>query len=203
MLEAPLLARLGRDTASHHAGADADIDRFLFGPRTTADDYQCYLARIYGFLAPLEASLAIAPGLEGVIDVRERAKAPLVAQDLVALGTPWPHIASLPQCLAIPAFRGPAAALGWLYVAERPMLAAAVIARHLETRLPEQMDRGASYLGCYSGQVAARWCELGDAIERVAATEAIAERIVDASLDAFRTLRRWRVRDLDQVRYAV
>jgi|SRR5580692_1986208 heme oxygenase len=203
MVEAPILTRLAHETEVHHAEADADIDRFLFTPRPTAEDYRNYLARVYGFLAPLEGALAVTPGLDRIIDVRARAKAAFVARDLVALGASLPLIGRLPICLSVPAFRGAAAALGWLYTAERPMLAAAMIRRHLSTQLPVEIDQASAYLGCYDGVVSTRWRDLGNAMQRIAATEVIADRIVDAAREAFRAQRRWRMTDLDQVRLAV
>ena len=197
-----MLARLGRETLPHHADSDADIDRFLFGATTTVADYRAYLARIYGFIAPYENALAATPSLEEVIDVRARSKTALVLNDLYALGMTDADIAELPMCITVPSFRGAAAALGWMYVAERPVLASAVIRRHLLTRLPEQMTRASSFFGCYAGQVGTMWRELGEAIDRVAITPAIADRIVVSSHDAFRALHRWRTQDLQRAAIA-
>jgi heme oxygenase len=198
-----MLARLGRETLPHHADADADIDRFLFGATTTVADYRAYLTRIYGFLVPFETALATTPGLDLVIDVRPRAKAVHLLQDLLALGMTMHETAELPQCMSIPAFRGPAAALGWMYVSERPMLASAVIRRHLATRLPSEMHNAAAYLSCYAGNVGTRWRELGEAMDRLAFANGIADRIVGAAQEAFRALHRWRTHDLQRTALAV
>ncbi|MGE5187172.1 MAG: hypothetical protein ACM31C_34220, partial [Acidobacteriota bacterium] len=157
-----MLARLGRETLVHHADADADIDRFLFGPTTTAADYRTYLSRVYGLLVPYESALSITPGIDEVIDVRARSKAAFLLQDLLVLGMTMKEIDGLPQCLSVPTFRGAAAALGWMYVAERPMLASAVVRRHLATRLPNEMACASSFLSCYAGRVGTMWRELGE-----------------------------------------
>jgi heme oxygenase len=105
----------------------------------------------------------------------------------------------------VPAFRGPAAALGWLYVVERPTLASAVIRGHLAAYLPTEMATSSAYLMCYAGQVGALWRELGMAMDQVAQSNAIADRIVVAAHDAFRTLTRWRTVELQRtsgIRYA-
>jgi len=198
-----LLARLGRETLAHHADADADIDRFLFGAATTAAEYRTYLTRIYGFVVPLEAELATTPGLDLVVDVKPRAKAVHLLQDLLALGMTMHEAAELPQCTSVPPLRGPAAALGWMYVAERPMLASAVIRRHLATRLPSEMQNAAAYLSCYAGNVGTRWRELGEAMDRLAFANGIADRIVGAAHEAFRALHRWRTHDLQHTAMAV
>jgi heme oxygenase len=191
-----LLIRLGTDTAVFHADADSDVDRFLFRTTTTSADYRAYLERAYGFVAPVEAALQACNGLDRMIDLPSRAKTPHVIRDLLALGLSMKDISELPLCLSIPAFRGPAAALGWMYVAERPLLASAVIRRHVATRLPGEAHAATAYLSCYAGSVGSMWRELGVALDRVAATTAIADRIVAAACDAFRTLGRWRMHDL-------
>ena len=72
--------------------------------------------------------------------------------------------------------------------------------------LPAEMLHASSYFMCYAGQVGAMWRELGEAMDQVAATPAIADRIIVAAHDAFRTLHRWRTQDLlrgSGIRYAV
>ena len=191
-----MLVRLNEETQPHHAEADADVDRFLFRPNVTAEDYRLYLSRLYGFLVPLEASLAMAPGLDESIDVRLRAKSALVVHDLMALGMSMSEVNDLPQCQSIPAFRGPAAALGWMYVIERPLLASAVIRGHLATFLRAEMAYASSYLACYAGQVGTMWRELGEAMDRVAYTQSVADRIVMSAHEAFRTNHKFRTDQL-------
>ena len=196
MEELRVLARLNEETQIHHTEADLDVDKYLFCPNVSAADYKTYLQRVYGFLVPLEAALASAPELEGIIDVKGRSKAALLAHDLFVLGMTMDEISALPHCHRIPAFRGPAAALGWMYVVERPTLASAVIRGHLAAHLPTEMATASAYLMCYAGQVGALWRELGLAMEHVAGSPAIADRIVVAAHEAFRTLHRWRAQDL-------
>ena len=188
-----MLSRLGAETQVHHAEADADVDRFLFRPTVTVADYRQFLARAYGFAVPLEAALVGATGLDVVIDVKARMKSPHLRHDLLALGMTTEDIAMVPLCRSIPVLRGPAAALGWLYVIERPMLASAVIRRHLATRLPDQMIAASRYLACYAGQVGSMWRELGEALDKAAYTTQIADRIVAATHEAFRALHVWRL----------
>ncbi|HEU4614988.1 MAG TPA: biliverdin-producing heme oxygenase, partial [Kofleriaceae bacterium] len=161
-------------------------------------DYRTYLQRVYGFFVPLEAALATAPELETVIDAKGRAKSALLAHDLFALGMTMDEVNALPQCTSIPTFRGPAAALGWMYVVERPLRASAVLRGHLATHLGAEMVLASSYLSCYAGQVGAMWRELGLAMERLASTPAIADRIVMSAHEAFRALHRFRSHELSQ-----
>ncbi|HUS29331.1 MAG TPA: biliverdin-producing heme oxygenase [Kofleriaceae bacterium] len=205
MEELRILARLNEETQVHHADADSDVDRYLFCSNVSSADYRTYLQRVYGFLVPLEAALATAPDLDTVIDAKGRAKSALVAHDLFALGMTMDEVSALPHCTRIPAFRGPAAALGWMYIAERPLLASAVIRGHLASYLPTEMATASAYLMCYAGQVGAMWRELGLAMQQVAGSPAVADRIVVAAHDAFRTLHRWRTQELGRasvIRYA-
>lgn len=191
-----VLTRIGAETAVFHADADADLDRFLFRSSTTRDDYRTFLVRVYGFIAPLETALTSAGGIDGLIDLAPRAKTSLIVNDLLALGMTVDEIAHLPQCLTIPLFKGPPAALGWMYVAERPMLASPVIRRHLQTRLPAESRTASRYLSCYAGLVGTYWRELGEAMDQVATTSVLGDRIVAAACEAFRMLNRWRQHDL-------
>jgi heme oxygenase len=196
MDELRMLVRLNEETQAHHAEADHDVDRFLFKPDVSAADYRRYLCRVYGFLVPLEASLATAPGIDEVIDVRVRAKSALVVHDLIALGMSMADVNDLPQCQTIPAFRGPAAALGWMYVSERPMLASAVLRGHLGTFLRAEVAYASSYFSAYAGQVGARWRELGEAMDRIAYTASVADLIVFSAHQAFRALQHFRTQEL-------
>ncbi len=193
-----MLVRLNDETQPHHAEADADVDRYLFRTGVTVDDYRTYLAAVYGFVVPLEAALLMAPGLDELIDLRARAKSALVVHDLLALGMTMTDINELPQCPSVPTFRGPAAALGWMYVAERPLLASAIVRSHLATHLRPEMAYAASYLSCYAGQVGALWRELGEVMDRVAYSPTLADRMVVAARDAFRALIRFRRSELRQ-----
>ena len=190
-----MLARLNADTEVHHGDADGDLDRYVFRSDATRTDYRTYLTRIYGFVVPLEAALAHAPGLADIIDLPARAKSALLLYDLLALGLTLEQVKELPQCLAIPSFRGPAAALGWMYVVERPMLQAAVVRSHVEAALGRGVSASTAYLSCYAGQAGQRWRELGLAMDEVASTEVLADRVATSAGEAFRCLLRWKQQD--------
>jgi heme oxygenase len=195
-----MLARLNEETRPDHAEADADLDRYLLSDAVTIDSYRLYLARLYGFLIPLEAAMFQTPRLGEFLDLRARAKSHLVVRDLHALGMTPMMIGALPQCDAVPVFHGVAAALGWMYVVERPLLASAVIKGHLGASLPREMRQAASYLACYEGRVGSAWRELGEAMDTLAVTSQMADRIIGAARDGFRCLRRWRTIELDAER---
>jgi len=146
--ELHMLSRLNEETKVFHAEADAEIDRYLLREPTTVSGYRTFLTRLYGFLIPFEAALSDTPGLVGLIDVRARSTASLVVRDLFALGLTGTAVGALPQCECIPSFRGPAQALGWMYVVERPLLANGVLKRHLSGPLAAEMACASAYLSC-------------------------------------------------------
>jgi heme oxygenase (biliverdin-IX-beta and delta-forming) len=190
MTQSWMIERLHSATGVMHLDADADFD-LLFREDTEHADYLLFLTRQYGFEAPLEAAFVMTPNLDLMIDLDERQKAQLIAQDLLALGVRPIELVSMPQCLRVPQFRGAAEALGWMYVIERATLAHNVIRRHLSTRLPKAMREASGYLQAYSGMVGTRWREFGDVLDDVAQHPAIAERMTEAALEAFRVHRRW------------
>lgn len=197
-----MIERLNEETRAHHPEAETDFD-ILFDDETTPRHYLMFLIRAYGFEAPLESTLAITPNLEPMLDIKERAKANYLAQDLIALGLRQQQIADLPQCLAIPQFRGAAEALGWMFVVERTTLAHSVLRRHLLTRLPRELRTASSYLSCYTGVVGMRWRSFGAALDEVARHPAIADRVVVAANEAFRCQRRWIKQELRDMRAAI
>lgn len=189
-----MIDRLSQETSGFHADADRDIDT-LFRPHVTVEDYRDYLIRSYGFEAPLEAALALSSALDMMLDLRGRARAGLIAQDLIRLGLRPATVTDLPMCLTVPQFRSTAEALGWMYVIERSALAHAIIRRHLMTCLPDAMVQASAYLQSGGGLLGARWRQFGEALDRVANHPAVADRIVHSALEAFRCHRRWVMQD--------
>ncbi len=189
-----MIDRLNQETSVFHGDADRDLDT-LFRPTVTVDEYRDYLIRAYGFEAPLESALSLSSALDMMLDLRGRARAGLIAQDLMRLGMRPSAVAELPLCLTVPQFRGTAEALGWMYVAERAALAHAIIRRHLMTCMPEAMVKASSYLQSAGGLLGTRWREFGAALDEIAQHPAVAERIVASANEAFRCQRRWSVQE--------
>ena len=177
-----MLTRLNEETEPHHADADSDLDRYVFRDDVTRTHYRSYLARMYGFIVPLEAALAHTPGPRradrsaGALEVRDAALRPARARHDAPARSPSCRSAS-----AIPAFKGPAAALGWMYVVERPMLQAAVIRGHLEARLGRRDGHRVGVLSCYAGQAGSAGASSARRWIASAHTPALADRIATAA----------------------
>ncbi len=183
------IEQIGIETEAFHAEANEDA-RTLFGV-VTAADYQQFLARTHGFVAPLEHALAATPNLDRVTDVRRFHKHHLLRRDLESFRMSGDEIDRLPQC-RIPLFGSPEEALGWAYVIERSTLGHTNLFRHLASAIPGDVAFTSAYLKCYFGAVGESWKTFADSLEAAASTPAKAERMIDAACTAFRVHRSWR-----------
>lgn len=188
-LPSQALLRLNLETRAFHASADEGW-LSLLAAEASRWDYVRQLVATHGFEAPLEAAFAYTPGLKQLVDLRERSRAGLLAQDLLALGLTASEITRLPQCFPIAPFSGAVEALGWLYVSERATLLHESIHRVIATRIPEAAP-ACSYLSAYSGIANARWQELGRVLDRAAPDARSLNDLVAAASAGFRCLLAW------------
>lgn len=182
-----MLARLKRETQPQRASAD---EGRLEPLRTTAtaDGYTAYLARVYGFEAPIEAAFLATRGLAEVMDLRWRTQIRLLRSDLAALGT---VDASTLPARPVPRFASVTEALGWMYVVEQGAVLHGQLHRHFARWLPAQLATAGSYLIGGARAVGLRLNELGAALDAHATRPDIADRIVDAARAAFRRQGMW------------
>jgi heme oxygenase (biliverdin-IX-beta and delta-forming) len=191
-----MLTRLNLETRALHPDADA-LWVELLSPDPTLDEYRSTLVAAYGFEAPVEAALALTPGVNAALPLRPRARTGLLVQDLLTLGYSPAAIARLPQCCRIVPYRDVAEALGWLYVIERATLLHDTARRHLELALPAAAQ-ALCFLRAYEGYTGMRWQELGTALDRAATSEDIEDQIIAAARDAFATQQHWRMTEVKQ-----
>jgi len=189
-----MLMRLNMETRANHGAVDG-VWLDLLSPRVTVTQYVELLARAYGFEAPLEGALAYTRQLGALINLRERARAGMLAQDLLALGLSPAQLTDLPQCAEIEPFKSPLEALGWMYVAERSTLLFAQLHRALREHLPE-VSGACTYLGCYDGLASARWLALGRLLDQLAEREEQIEQVLAGAHAGFDCQRRWMRADL-------
>ena len=183
-----MLARLDREMGAHHSELVRGWTRLL-NSNLAREDYVHQLATTYGFEAPYEAACQYTPGLVQVVDLRGRWRSGLIAQDLLTLGWTPDEITKV-KCRSASPFQDAAEALGWMYIVERATLF------HLDVRdaLAERyvdLSRASAYLAAYERSVSRRWGELGIALDRLATSQGVAHRIVDAAKNAFAALREW------------
>lgn len=152
------------------------------------ETYRQYLARLYGFVAPLERELAKIPELRTLVDSRRFDKHELLRHDLEALNT---RADELQLCSAIPIFTDVQTALGWAYTTERGSLGHTTLFHSLATQLPREAAFAASYLKCYFGAIGETWRGFVDGLEAAGRTEHDAARIITAAQDATAKYRAW------------
>lgn len=183
------LARLDRETAPLHADAERCWRHLMESDRATRQDYAKQLCVSYGFEAPFEAACAYTPGLSQVIDLRGRARAGLVAQDLLMLGWAPSQITAM-HTRDIAPFQDPAEALAWMYVVERPTLMYEAVRQQLTARFTD-LVRATTYLSAYEGHTSRRWAELGTALDRLCTSDQVRERVTAAANEAFQVQIEW------------
>lgn len=183
-----MLARLSRETKPYHALADNDR-MALIGAGNAPATYVSFLARIFGFEAPIESALLMTSGLHEMIDLRDRSHVRLLRADLQALGVC--DTSALPRCPMLFGFRSVAEALGWMYVVDRNMLVHAVVEKHLRGRMPAVLTVAGSYLSGQQRSTGQRLRDLGHAMDQIAKSSDEADRMVTAAKTAFRSQHSW------------
>ena len=158
-------------------------------PGRGVSDYRELLTLVYGFEAPLEAALAYTPHLGALIDLRGRYRSGLIVEDLLALGLKPSQLAHSPQCMIAP-FRGPAEALGWMYVVHRSTQLHEALRRHVTSQHPE-LAPATAYLSAFEHSVGTRTLELAHTLDDIARTPQLRQQIVAAAHDAFRRALDW------------
>lgn len=184
-----LVDRLGEETETFHDITDEEVLRLL-GP-ATAEDYRRYLVQMYGFVLPLERSIASTPDIERYLDLRRFQKHEILRCDLSAFHMSSDELRRLPQC-AVPSFQSPEEALGWAYPIERSALRHGDLFRHLASILPGEVAFTSSYLKCYAGGAGQPWKSFGRALDVVDASPKQAQQVIDSAKAAFHCLRAWR-----------
>jgi heme oxygenase len=181
-----LVDRLQQETSNLHA----DVDTELVGQPVNARGYQRYLARTYGFVAPLERSISTTPGIEKYVDLRRFNKEELLRRDLLALHYTTHQINTLPQC-SVPLFNTAAEALGWAYFVERSTLMHGAAFRSVASHIPGEVAFASSFLKCYFGAVGEMWRAFTECLDQVDA-DGDGDLVIEAAKTAFKFYERWR-----------
>jgi len=187
-----LVDRLQQETSSLHAEVDDELAKQPVNARV----YQRYLARTYGFVAPLERSISTTPGIEKYVDLRRFNKEELLRRDLLALHYTNHQIDGLPQC-SVPLFNTAAEALGWAYFIERSTLAHGSTFRAVASHIPGDVAFASSYLKCYFGAVGEMWRAFSDSLDQIDA-DGDGNLVIESARTAFMFYNRWREPDRER-----
>jgi heme oxygenase (biliverdin-IX-beta and delta-forming) len=152
--------------------------------------YRDLLARLYGFHAAFEDRMQAAPAdFAKAIDLPSRARAGLIVEDLLALGTARERINTLPRCDGMPLFRGDGDRLGALYVVEGSTLGGAFIAK----ALARSAGNARRFFGGHGVNQGRLWRNLVMALDRLDDIPEEAVRAERAALSTFATFERWMI----------
>jgi heme oxygenase len=180
-----MLARLGAESETLLDVVDDALVGSLIKP--TRSSYRYMLARVYGFEAPVGTALLHVPNFDANF-ARPRIRSGRLAADLIALTITPPEQALLARRHQVPVIHNAGEALGWLYVLERLAQRIAPLSRHLHDRLPGELVHAGSYL--QSAHEPSLF-GLGDALDLLARTTAMADRIAAGASAGFRSLEAW------------
>jgi heme oxygenase len=183
-----VLVALREQTREEHLAVERALD--LMSETLTLQAYRRTLERFHGFWQPVEATLQQHVELREIgVDPVARAKTPLLALDLRALGEGDP--AALPLCRELPLAASTAAALGCMYVLEGASLGGQIISRHLGARLGITPASGGRFFHGYGERTGEMWRAFGVAVTGFAVTAGAQDEAVQAAIETFRALRRW------------
>ena len=150
--------------------------------------YRDLLARLYGFHAAFDLEMQAAPAAFAQdIDLPARARADLIADDLVALGVSRAGVAALPRCEDLPRLSGEGDRLGALYVVEGSTLGGVFIARALAATAG---NAHRFFLG-HESDHSRLWRDLVRRLDKLDATPEEAAAAEFAALATFDAFERW------------
>lgn len=147
--------RLRQETAeSHQKLEDNRLSKAILTPSVSIQDYQTYLAALFGVTIACEDQ--IFPAISHTItDLTERYKSTLIIDDLLATGVTEAEIDTLPVYRF--EFSSVAEALGIMYVLEGSTLGGRVLYKHIHETLGLTPENGASYFWGYGAQTGNLW----------------------------------------------
>lgn len=154
----------------------------------TRADYAEMLELLLGFYRPLDRwlSASLAPArLE--LALARRAKAPLIARDLAALGASTTAVRFHPP----PLRTGTAYALGWLYGIEVAGLGGRMRAKRLRERLGIGPAGGSAFFDGYGADTHAMWQRLAGVITQRVERDGELAAAQDGAVDFFEALIDW------------
>ncbi len=116
----------------------------------------------------------------------ERAKLPLLARDLSALGAP---LNRLPLVGVVPDVSTLSRAVGALYVVEGATLGGQIIRRHVCKRLGIEATTGARFFTGYGAATRLMWSRFGNYVDHAPSLELPAA--IGAAIETFQTMTTW------------
>ena len=156
------------------------------------DDYRQLLIRLWGFHKAFEIALEAAVGsLRLDIELAARARAPMLEEDLRALGLSAGEIAALPRCDQVFRPRDGAEFFGALYVVEGSTLGGLHIARALSGLFGGAEGEGRRFFLGYGARHGAMWRGFLEQLDAFAGDEADELAAVAGAVRTFADFETW------------
>ncbi len=188
--ESDVMAVLKSSTAEQHQTLENLMP--FFREQFSLQDYTRTLAAFLGFFEPVEQALRESADWSDVgIDIHDRSRAPLLRNDLIALGLSASQIASLPRSTSMPPIHNLESALGCLYVLEGSTLGGQVIGRELARRFAIDASSGASFFLSHGSRVGEMWREFCAVVRNHIQQPDCQRLAVDAARQTFSSLEHW------------
>ncbi|WP_313519616.1 biliverdin-producing heme oxygenase [Pseudomonas sp.] len=183
------LAALRLATQAQHAALDQAL------PLQHADfgrtEYLNYIARVSGWLKPLEATLWSSPW-PALADAPQRAgKFAWIEADLLEGGWSRAQVDGVPLCPYVPQASDPARRFGIAYVLEGSTLGSSFLRRRLQPRLA---PLSLHWLAGYGDATGALWKAFIRRLDEELADETQVAAACDSARQAFESFNRWVVR---------
>jgi heme oxygenase (biliverdin-IX-beta and delta-forming) len=183
------MATLRTATALAHQRLEKRLDIKIRFSNLAA--YQAHLEKMWGFCAPLEASLR-PESFDGALpDYDARRKLPLLTQDLLAVGLRAAQLPSLQRCTPPPSLSDAAAAFGCTYVMEGATLGGRVLLPWVEKSLGLTASHGAAFLGSYRDKTSDMWRDFSAAVEHFCDSRQRRDAAARAAVTTFNQLTAW------------
>ncbi|WP_420847309.1 biliverdin-producing heme oxygenase [Methylobacterium organophilum] len=180
--------RLRAATAPAHAALERDLN--WEAQIATLPGYRGLLERLRGFHETYETAIGAALADDAFFAPRRRLA--LLDADLAHLGLDPGRILRLPAPAA-PAWTGPAAAMGALYVLEGSTLGGQVIGRSLAQRHGFASTGGAAYYGAHGRAIGAMWRSFLERLESGLQRESCRDAVLASAIETFEAMRTWLV----------
>ena len=173
----------------HKALEEGPYSVKLLSDDVTMADYRIYLAKLYGFLLPFED--IVLPGLEKQFpQLGGLHKAPLIAQDLLALEFDVNKIPLMASADIGSLYPKPYSSLGGLYVLEGSTLGGMVIYKHLQKTIGS-MEGKASYFTVYGAHTGSKWMQFLQQFSFIAEARGAEDEVIDGAVQTFKALKDW------------
>ena len=168
-----------------HAGIERVLP--LLDPALSKARYVEVVQAFHSFYAVLEPRIAAVARIhDPALVIEDRAKLPLLARDLTALGVEPVCISS---SVRVPDVRTPSRAIGALYVIEGATLGGQIIRKHLRERLGIGTTTGAAFFAGYAGETHGMWSRFTDHVDH--RPELDLQAAIETAIETFTTMTQW------------